>query len=191
MLDSPMMVTPCFTTVLFISLNAQLPPASTAISTITDPSRMLFTISSVINTGAADSKWGIRVLIGVSTPSPAAGAGGVAFLGAFGAQFIPTDDVPCFAFSDAQGNDSFVIYLTCVHEGGHTLGLNHDGEIPDLSNIEAIHLVQRTGADKKTIQGRVHFVLVERIGATTIESGLNEKIVLAAVDAALADLVHV
>jgi 3-dehydroquinate synthase len=65
------------------------------------------------------------------------------------------------------------------------------GEIPDVSNVEALHLVQRTGADKKTIQGRVHFVLVERIGATTIESGLNEKMVLAAVDAAMADLVHV
>ena len=64
------------------------------------------------------------------------------------------------------------------------------GELPDLSNVEALNLVHRTGADKKTIQGRVHFVLVERIGATTIESGLNEKIVLAAVDAALADLVH-
>lgn len=64
------------------------------------------------------------------------------------------------------------------------------GELPDLSKIDGLNLVNRTGADKKTIQGRVHFVLVERIGATVIQSGIAEKMVLAAVDAALADLVH-
>ncbi len=93
-------------------------------------------VADLINTGAGDTKWGMRVLIGVSTPSPAAGAGGVAFLGSFGSYggaFGTTDDIPCFAFSDAQGNDSFVIYLTCTHETGHTLGLNHDGELPDLT----------------------------------------------------------
>ena len=52
MFDSPIMVTPCFTTVLFTSLNTQFPPCSTAMSTITDPKRMLFTMSSVTNTGA-------------------------------------------------------------------------------------------------------------------------------------------
>ncbi len=82
----------------------------------------------------------------------------------------------------------------CVREGhGERILKCIDlyGDLPDLSNVEALNLVHRTGADKKTIQGRVHFVLAERIGATTIESGLNEKMVLAAVDAALADLVHV
>jgi 3-dehydroquinate synthase len=64
------------------------------------------------------------------------------------------------------------------------------GDLPDLANVDGINLVHRTGADKKTIQGRVHFVLVERIGATVVQSGIPEKMVLAAVDAALADLVH-
>ena len=46
------MVTPCFTTVAFNSLNTQFPPCSTAISTMTDPYFMLFTMSSVTRTGA-------------------------------------------------------------------------------------------------------------------------------------------
>lgn len=90
-------------------------------------------VADLIDTGGSDGKWGVRVLIGVTTPDQFPTAGGVAFLGAFGAQFIPTDDVPCFAFSDKQGNDSFTIYQTIVHESGHTLGLEHDGLLPDLT----------------------------------------------------------
>ena len=90
-------------------------------------------VSDLINTGAGDARWGVRVLIGDSFPSPAPGAGGVAYVGAFGAQVGTGVDIPCFAFSTAQGNDNFVIGYTCVHETGHTLGLNHDGLLPDLT----------------------------------------------------------
>ncbi len=47
-----MMLTPCFTTILSNSDSGQLPPASTAISTITEPGFMAFTVSSLISTGA-------------------------------------------------------------------------------------------------------------------------------------------
>ena len=47
-----MMCTPCLVTVLPSSESAQLPPCSTAMSTITEPGFMLLTISSVISTGA-------------------------------------------------------------------------------------------------------------------------------------------
>lgn len=59
------------------------------------------------------------------------------------------------------------------------------GPIPPLEGIEAARLVGRLGADKKTIQGKVHFVLPERIGVVKILSGIPPEQVLAATEAAL------
>jgi 3-dehydroquinate synthase len=59
------------------------------------------------------------------------------------------------------------------------------GPIPALDGIEAMSLVNRLGADKKTIQGKVHFVLPERIGVVKILSGIPTEQVLAATQAAL------
>ena len=41
-------------------------------------------------------------------------------------------------------------------------------------------------SDKKTIQGKVHFVLPERIGEVRVMSGVDEKHVFNAIQAALA-----
>ncbi|MBL8230895.1 MAG: 3-dehydroquinate synthase [Bryobacterales bacterium] len=60
------------------------------------------------------------------------------------------------------------------------------GPIPRLDGITAHSLVARLGADKKTIQGKVHFVLPERIGVVRILSGLPSDQILAATEAALA-----
>ena len=51
-LIAPMMVTPCFTTVLPVSVISQLPPRSAARSRITEPGAIPFTMSSVTSTGA-------------------------------------------------------------------------------------------------------------------------------------------
>ncbi|MCS7025935.1 MAG: 3-dehydroquinate synthase [Bryobacteraceae bacterium] len=59
------------------------------------------------------------------------------------------------------------------------------GPIPSLEGIQASALVARLGADKKTVQGKVHFVLPERIGAVKIVSGLEEAKILEATEAAL------
>jgi 3-dehydroquinate synthetase len=45
--------------------------------------------------------------------------------------------------------------------------------------------VGRTGADKKTIQGKVHFVLPDRIGSVVIKSGISPEVVRTAVEATL------
>ena len=45
---------------------------------------------------------------------------------------------------------------------------------------------RRLAADKKTIQGKVHFVLPRKIGDTIVVSGVDEGLVLSAIQAALA-----
>ena len=60
------------------------------------------------------------------------------------------------------------------------------GPIPPLDGIEAEHLLKRLTSDKKTIRGAVHFVLPVRIGHVTVVSGLEDRDVLAAIQAALA-----
>jgi len=59
------------------------------------------------------------------------------------------------------------------------------GPIPSLDGLSADGLLRRLTSDKKTIQGRIHFVLPERIGEVTVVSGLDERLVLAAIRAAL------
>ena len=60
------------------------------------------------------------------------------------------------------------------------------GPIPSLEGIAADRLVARLVTDKKTIQGKVHFVVPVRIGEVTVVSGIGEEAVLAAIQAALA-----
>jgi 3-dehydroquinate synthase len=60
------------------------------------------------------------------------------------------------------------------------------GPIPSLEGITAGALVARLRSDKKTVQGRVHFVLPEKIGQVTVVTGIDEAIVHSAVQDALA-----
>ncbi len=60
------------------------------------------------------------------------------------------------------------------------------GPIPSLEGITAGNLVARLASDKKTLRGKVHFVLPESIGEVQIVSGVDETAVLAAARAALA-----
>ena len=59
------------------------------------------------------------------------------------------------------------------------------GPIPPLEGIPAGNLLRRLVSDKKTVQGKVHFVLPERIGEVTVVSGLDDQVVLGAIQAAL------
>ncbi|MGC9945087.1 MAG: 3-dehydroquinate synthase [Bryobacteraceae bacterium] len=60
------------------------------------------------------------------------------------------------------------------------------GPIPPLAGIPAERLLARLANDKKTVQGKVHFVLPERIGELQVVSGIGDEPVLAAIQAALA-----
>jgi 3-dehydroquinate synthase len=59
------------------------------------------------------------------------------------------------------------------------------GPIPALNGISAENLFARLAHDKKTVQGRVHFILPVRIGEVTVVSGVDEKLVRQAIERAL------
>jgi len=60
------------------------------------------------------------------------------------------------------------------------------GGNPPLGGVRAENLLARLVHDKKTVQGKVHFVLPVRIGEVTVVSGIDEKLVFAAIQSALA-----
>ena len=59
------------------------------------------------------------------------------------------------------------------------------GPIPDLDGIEASRLVERLRGDKKTIGGRVHFVLPEKIGKVRVLSDIDTGLIVEAAESAL------
>ena len=60
------------------------------------------------------------------------------------------------------------------------------GPIPSLDGIAPNALFSRLVRDKKTVQGKVHFVLPEKIGTVRVMSGVPEDKVFSAIEAALA-----
>jgi 3-dehydroquinate synthase len=59
------------------------------------------------------------------------------------------------------------------------------GPIPPLDGIPAANLLARLVHDKKTVQGKIHFVLPVRIGEVAVVSGIDEKLVLESIRSAL------
>jgi 3-dehydroquinate synthase len=59
------------------------------------------------------------------------------------------------------------------------------GPIPPLDGIEPGKLAARLRSDKKTIQGKVHFVLPVKIGAVEVVTGVRDSAVLESIEAAL------
>jgi 3-dehydroquinate synthase len=63
------------------------------------------------------------------------------------------------------------------------------GPIPSLDGIPAKNLAARLRSDKKTVQGKVHFVLPVKIGDVKIVTGVDEAFVLESIEAALGQTV--
>jgi 3-dehydroquinate synthase len=59
------------------------------------------------------------------------------------------------------------------------------GPIPKLDGIPAQNLAARLKSDKKTVQGKVHFVLPTKIGEVAIVSGIEDSLVLESIQMAL------
>lgn len=59
------------------------------------------------------------------------------------------------------------------------------GPLPSLEGIDADRLASRLKGDKKTIQGRVHFVLPDKIGQVRVYSDIGNDAALAAIEQAL------
>ncbi|MGH9559363.1 MAG: 3-dehydroquinate synthase [Bryobacteraceae bacterium] len=59
------------------------------------------------------------------------------------------------------------------------------GPIPPLDGISANKLAARLAADKKTVQGKVHFVLPVKIGEVRIASGIDERVVIKSIESVL------
>lgn len=57
------------------------------------------------------------------------------------------------------------------------------GPIPALDGVTARALVARLAADKKTVQGKVHFVLPMKIGDVRIVSGIEDRLVVESIEA--------
>jgi 3-dehydroquinate synthase len=63
--------------------------------------------------------------------------------------------------------------------------VNSYGPFPTLEGIRPERLFARLASDKKTLQGKVHFVLPVRIGAVKVVSGIPEATVMPAIEWAL------
>jgi 3-dehydroquinate synthase len=55
------------------------------------------------------------------------------------------------------------------------------GPLPEAGEIDPVHLIDRLSGDKKTIHGKIHFVLPASIGAVVIKSGIDEHLVRQAI----------
>ena len=59
------------------------------------------------------------------------------------------------------------------------------GPLPPASQLNPDRLIGRLAQDKKTLQGKVHFVLPTRIGEVAIVSGVEPQMIHRAIELAL------
>jgi 3-dehydroquinate synthase len=77
-------------------------------------------------------------------------------------------------------------HVTGQDAAGILEAVDRYGPMPPLTDISADRIASRLIKDKKTVHGRVHFVLPRRIGEVSVVSGIGEAAVLSAIRSALA-----
>ncbi len=92
-------------------------------------------IEDLRKSGTGDTRWGIRALMTQNTnlannTAVFGGIGGVAYLNSFNA----STDLPLFSFNKGENNAA----MTASHEVGHSLGLNHDGQV-DSNPLDTVN----------------------------------------------------
>ncbi len=76
-------------------------------------------------------------------------------------------------------------HLGAAEAGRIVAAVDAYGAIPSLEGVTAEALLARLGADKKTLHGKVHFVLPVRIGKVVIVSGIETGLIREATELAL------
>jgi 3-dehydroquinate synthase len=71
------------------------------------------------------------------------------------------------------------LFGTLSSEDGEAISalIRSYGPLPGAGDISPVRLIERLGGDKKTIHGKVHFVLPSAIGQVVIKSGLDEQLI--------------
>ena len=59
------------------------------------------------------------------------------------------------------------------------------GALPQASDLDVQNLISRLASDKKTLQGKVHFVLPKAIGEVEVVSGIDPDLIRQAIVATL------
>jgi hypothetical protein len=84
-------------------------------------------VGGLQRTSAADSRYGIRVVITAHGPIyDYCKCGGIAYVGVFGDASANAYQ-PAWVFTDGTSTDGVILAQAISHEVGHTLGLHHDG----------------------------------------------------------------
>jgi len=80
--------------------------------------------AALVNTGGADTEWGIRVVMTIDDWA-SCGCGGFAYINSFNWNYnrAGATDTPTYVFNVVPSE----VVLAITHEVGHTLGLSHDG----------------------------------------------------------------
>ncbi|MBZ5595353.1 MAG: 3-dehydroquinate synthase [Acidobacteriia bacterium] len=77
-------------------------------------------------------------------------------------------------------------HVDALNAAGILDAVDRYGPIPGLHEIPADRIAARLVKDKKTIQGKIHFVLPRKIGEVAVVSGVDDGAVLRAIRSALA-----
>lgn len=90
-------------------------------------------LDDLMRGGALDERWGVRVVIGglstdwyINVDDGETPIGGVAFLNSFNSAI----DTPTYAFAESGYGSAKNLAEVISHEVGHTVGLSHDGVLP-------------------------------------------------------------